>query len=52
MSRCTERGVRVCLRDASDQTLGTVIGELDGLLRVRWDDGICGMYWRFQLTPL
>ena len=43
---------RVVLRGAFDRTQGRIIGELDGLLRVRWDDGICGIYWRFQLELL
>ena len=43
------RVCRVRLKGAPDKTCGSVIGELDGMLRVRWDDGLCGMYWRLQL---
>jgi len=44
--------MRVRLRGAFDQTEGTVKGELDGLLRVKWDDGLRGIHWRFDLELL
>jgi hypothetical protein len=44
--------MKVRLKNALDRTEGRVIGEIDELVRVRWDDGLVGMYWRFQLEPL
>ena len=45
-------GNKVRLRGAFDQTEGRIVGYLDGLLRVKWADGLRGIYWRFDLELL
>ena len=42
-------GSKVTLRSGLDRTEGEIIGFLDGLVRVKWDDGLRGIYWRFDL---